>query len=170
MTTALAEAAPIGRLVKVNGPAITVDQDATILSAAQKMTRHEIGALVVTDRAGRVAGIITERDILAKVASKGLDSYTHQVRDIMTKDVVWATTQTSLEQARRIMAQQGIRHLPIVDHDRPVGMVSSRDVLALELEAARHVARTGTRVLQQLENQHPGITRLKTDQTGRIVI
>ena len=68
------------------------------------------------------------------------------------------------------MAKHGIRHLPIVDDGVAVGMISSRDILAQELEASKAVIQHQSAVLKELERTHPGITKLQVSASGRIVI
>ena len=88
----------------------------------------------------------------------------------MTRKVVTCTMQTLVKQAEKMMARHGTRHLPILDDERLVGMVSSRDIMAHQLSTTRTLVRKQTQVLQDLETSYPGITQLQTDDGGRIRI
>ena len=117
-----------------------------------------------------MAGILSERDVLAKVIAKGSDPAAICVKDVMSKRVNVVDMSTSIEEAGRIMARLSIRHLPVVENGLPLGMISSRDILTHQLSIASAQARKGRRILQDLEDRHPGITQLQTDNAGRIVI
>jgi CBS domain-containing protein len=93
------------------------------------MVEHRVGAVAVTSER-KVAGIFTERDLMTRVAMKGLDIKTTKIVDVMTKDVATVADATSVKQAVAIMRKHGIRHLPVLDRDGNVeGMVSLRYLL-----------------------------------------
>ncbi len=111
-----------------------------------RLVENNIGALPVCDPGGVIVGILTERDILQECprikTSPDLDST--RVKDVMSRDVVIGVPEDDLDYAVSIMAQKGIRHLPILDGSRLAGMVSMRDVVELQLEESkaqvRHLA------------------------------
>src|ERR671932_2820173 len=105
---------------------LTVAPEDTLGEAAAKMTERGVGAVVVSDF-GRMIGILSERDIMRAVAGR-VHSSEARVREWMTPEPITATEETSLEDAGRTMLEHGFRHLPVVDGDRPVGIVSIRDV------------------------------------------
>jgi CBS domain-containing protein len=105
---------------------LTVAPEDTLGEAAAKMTDRGVGAVVVSDF-GRMIGILSERDIMRAVAGR-VHSSEARVREWMTPEPITATEETSLEDAGRTMLEHGFRHLPVVDGDRPVGIVSIRDV------------------------------------------
>src|SRR3954451_1340486 len=108
----------------------TIGKDATALDAALLMNEHKIGALVVIDD-GRVAGMVSERDVLRKIVAERRDSATTRVADIMTTEVVCCTFETSIDEARGAMKNRRIRHLPVVDGDRKLlGLISIGDLNA----------------------------------------
>ncbi len=160
----------IERIVKQEGKVMTIMADADVITAARQMHKSDIGCLVVVDSDARVVGIVTERDVLVKVVACAANPAVVRVADIMTVEVVSCETGTSISEAERIMAVHRVRHLPIVDDDMPVGMISSRDVMAYELSAAKAVANQQYRLLDDLEKQFPGITNLRKDAAGRVVI
>jgi CBS domain-containing protein len=107
---------------------LTADPADSIGEAAQKMTERGVGSIVVSDY-GRMIGILTERDVLKAVAGR-VHSSEARVREWMTSDPVTVAPSTPVEEAGRIMLEAGFRHLPVVEEDRPVGIVSIRDLAA----------------------------------------
>jgi CBS domain-containing protein len=98
----------------------------TLRAAAERMWRHQTGSLLVMDK-DRLAGIITERDVLRAVAL-GADPGNVTVQEAMTTAVFTARPDLPLQEAARIMASRWIRHLPVVEQGRVLGVVSIRDV------------------------------------------
>jgi CBS domain-containing protein len=111
---------------------VTVAPEDTLGEAAAKMTEKGIGAVVVSDF-GRMIGILSERDIMRAVADR-IHSSEARVREWMTADPVTATTATSVEEAGRTMLENGFRHLPVVEGERAIGMLSIRDVAQYGLQ------------------------------------
>ena len=106
---------------------LSVAPEDTLGQAAEAMVERGVGSAVVSDY-GRLIGILTERDLLRAVAGR-VHSSEARVREWMTVDPVTASVSTGLEEAARTMLEQGFRHLPVVEDDRPVGIVSIRDVV-----------------------------------------
>ena len=106
---------------------VTVDPASTLRRAAQVMTDRGVGCAVAVE-AERVAGIITERDILHAVA-KERDFDTTTVADVMTRDVVSGAPGWDLLKAVKTMTDGGFRHLLVMEMDDPVGIVSLRDLM-----------------------------------------
>ena len=149
---------------------LTIGADATAAQAAQLLGNHRVGVLVVVDDRQQVVGIVSERDIVAKVVGPCLDPRTAPVSQVMISQVVCCNMDTPVQQAQRLMARHRIRHLPIIEDGQCVGMVSSRDILLHELNQTRKIARRQCQVLNDLERQHPGITQLQRDAVGRVVV
>jgi CBS domain-containing protein len=105
---------------------LTVAPEDTLGEAAAKMTERGVGAVVVSDF-GRMIGILSERDIMRAVADR-IHSSEARVREWMTADPITATPDTSIEEAGRTMLEHGFRHLPVVEGDRAIGIVSIRDI------------------------------------------
>ncbi len=118
----------------------TISRSTTVKAAAIEMLTHKIGCLIVNDEDGKLAGIVTERDIVSQaiISPKGLDETT--VAEIMTKQVVSCFPGTSTSEAREIMTANKIRHLPMVDNGVVVGMLSARDVMEQQLLEDRAAA------------------------------
>jgi CBS domain-containing protein len=104
----------------------------SVREAARYMTERRVGAVAVLS-GDRLAGIVSERDIMGRVVAKGLDPDKVRVGDVMTKDLVVAHAGDSHDDGLRKMKQAGCRHLPVVEGDRLMGMVSQRDLLQIDL-------------------------------------
>ena len=103
---------------------------ASVLDAALLMNEHKIGSLLVLE-GGRLIGIITERDLLQRVVAQRRDPETTPVREVMSTELVCCQTCTPLDEARGVMKNRRIRHLPVVDDDgRLLGLVSIGDLNA----------------------------------------
>jgi CBS domain-containing protein len=113
---------------------LTVEPSDTLGEAAQKMTERGVGSVVVSDY-GRMVGILTERDVMKAVAGR-VHSSEARVREWMTAEPVTVPPSTPVEEAGQIMLDRGFRHLPVVDDDRPVGIVSIRDLAAWGIQNA----------------------------------
>jgi len=111
---------------------LAVAPEDTMGEVAAKMVDRGVGAVVVKDF-GRIIGVLTERDILRAVAAR-THSSDARVREWMTADPITATADTDVEEAGRTMLENGFRHLPVVDGEQAVGIVSIRDVVAWELQ------------------------------------
>ncbi|MDQ3824099.1 MAG: CBS domain-containing protein, partial [Actinomycetota bacterium] len=111
---------------------LSVAPEDTIGEAAQKMVDRGVGAAVVLDY-GRLIGIFTERDLMRAVADR-VHSSEARVREWMTADPITISTETSAEEAAQTMLDNGFRHLPVVEGERAVGIVSIRDVTRLITE------------------------------------
>jgi CBS domain-containing protein len=107
---------------------LTVAPEDTLGEVAAKMVERNVGSVVVFDF-GRLIGVLTERDIMRAVAAR-THSSDARVREWMTADPVTATAGTSIEDAAKTMFDNGFRHLPVVEDDRAIGIVSIRDVAA----------------------------------------
>jgi len=119
-------------LLREKGSAVlSIGKDATVLQAAVMMNDHKVGALVVIDR-GQVVGMFSERDVLRRVVSEARDPSSTRVEDVMTTEVVVATPQTTLEEAKGVMKNRRIRHLPVCcdQSGNLMGVVSIGDLNA----------------------------------------
>lgn len=120
----------VGDVLKYKpGPVYRIEVDASVLNAARTMNDHHIGGLVVT-RGDEVIGIFTERDVLTRIVAAQRDPSSTPVKDVMSSPVACCTTSTTLEECRTVMTEKRIRHIPVVDDNRLVGMISIGDILA----------------------------------------
>lgn len=116
------------------GPA-TVSVLATIADAINAMLEKDVGAVAVIDEQGVVAGMFTERDVLAKFALSGKNPYTTAVRDFMSPMVEMATEETTPAEAFKVMLERHYRHLPVVDdHGKVLGILSIRNILEARID------------------------------------
>jgi CBS domain-containing protein len=113
-------------------PPTTTAKTASVRDAALLMKERGKGALLVLDGT-KLAGIFTERDALFRVIAAGRDPATTQVGDVMTPQPQSIHPDEPFVNALRVMHQGGFRHLPVVEHGRPLGIVSSRDALDSDL-------------------------------------
>ncbi len=105
-----------------------VDPNASVLEALKIMAQHNVGALVVLDD-GKLVGIVSERDYARKIVLKGRTSPATPVKDIMSTHVACATLEQSVEVCLALMTAKAVRHLPILEHKRLVGIVSIGDLV-----------------------------------------
>ena len=105
-----------------------IHPDASVLDAIRIMAEQHIGALVVLD-AGQLVGIVTERDYARKIVLKGRTSPKTPVREIMSARVICARLDQTVEECMAVMTAKAVRHLPVVEHEKLVGMVSIGDMV-----------------------------------------
>ena len=116
-------------LLKIKNKNIwTIEPGATVYDAILEMANKQIGALVVSEDK-KVIGIITERDYARKVILKDKSSKDTLVREIMTERVIYVKPDQKIEDCMALMTKKHIRHLPVLDGDRLVGMISIGDVV-----------------------------------------
>jgi CBS domain-containing protein len=113
-----------------SGKLLSTGPEASVYDAAQVMNEHKVGSLLVVE-GGQLAGIFTERDILQRVVAQRRDPVETRVGDVMTREVVCCRPHTPLDEARGVMKNRRIRHLPVVDDEGQVlGLVSIGDLNA----------------------------------------
>jgi CBS domain-containing protein len=125
----------VRKLLEVKGKAgnVSVSEEDTVLSALKVMADANIGAVLVTE-GKKFVGIFTERDYLIKGELAGRLAKDTLVKDVMTHSMYTVTKETSTEQCMALMDEHHFRHLPVVEKDQLVGMVSIRDVMGAMLE------------------------------------
>lgn len=109
-------------------PICTIHPDDMVYNAIAKMAERDIGSLIVMD-GERLVGIITERHYTRDVVLKGKASPTTPVRDIMERRVVCARPEQTVEQCLAVMSERRVRHLPVLDHKKVIGIVSIGDLV-----------------------------------------
>ena len=108
---------------------VTVRPEQSVLEAIKVLAQEDIGAAIVMT-GGRIAGIFSERDYTRKIVLQGRSSDTTRVEEIMTPNVIVVTPRTKTRECMQLMTEKNIRHLPVVDEGRCVGMVSIRDIVS----------------------------------------
>lgn len=107
---------------------ISVNEEASVLDAIKLMADRSVGSLLVM-KDDILIGIVTERDYARKVIIKGRSSESTQVGEIMTREVFTATTEKTVNDCMSVMSERRIRHLPIVDDGKVMGMISIGDLV-----------------------------------------
>ncbi len=107
---------------------VTARPSMTLAEAARTLTTRHIGALVVTDDAERMLGIVSERDLTRAIEKYAAGLFDRRVEDIMTRTVVTCSLEDSVVEALYLMNSKGFRHLPVLDRETLVGIVSVRDI------------------------------------------
>ena len=114
---------------------VSIGEEATIYEAAQRLNHRKIGSLLVFDYSGKIAGIITERDILRECSEHPDEIRGRKVGDAMTREVIVGELDDRIKYVQSLMIERRIRHLPIVADERVAGMVSIGDVIKSLLKA-----------------------------------
>jgi len=121
--------ATVRDMIRSKGSAVhSVSPSATVYEAIEKMVRYNVGALVVLEN-DKACGILTERDYLRRVALEGRTSKATRVGDIMTTKLIAVSMDTSVPDCMELFTDRRVRHLPVMEDDQLVGIVSIGDVV-----------------------------------------
>lgn len=112
---------------------VTVPPDASVRELLTRLAERRVGALVVSPDGGTVAGIVSERDVVRRLAELGPSMLDSPVASIMTADVLTCTGDSAVEQVMQLMTENRVRHVPVVRDGRLVGIVSIGDVVKQRL-------------------------------------
>jgi len=112
---------------------LAIPPEATLFEAARVLTKNRIGALVVRDSGGALAGIVTERDIVRAVADEGAAALALTVADCMTKDVATCEENDTIAEIMETMTRCRFRHMPVVENGRVAGIISIGDVVKIRI-------------------------------------
>lgn len=125
----------VENILQSKGRAVrTVAADAPLAEAVQVLNTHRIGAVVVVDHRGKVAGILSERDIVRRLMDDPAALLAAPVRDAMTAKVITTTPQASVADLMELMTRHRIRHLPVLEGTELAGIVSIGDVVKGRME------------------------------------
>ena len=120
---------PIQSLLKThNSTVFQVGPATTVFEALRLLAEYGVGAMVVMEQ-GKLVGLVSERDYTRKVALQGKNSKETAVADIMTRDVITVTPGTGTRACMTLMSQKKIRHLPVLEGGKVLGMISIRDLM-----------------------------------------
>jgi CBS domain-containing protein len=132
----------IGQLLEQKGSQVwSIPPDATVYDALRLLAERDIGALLVI-QGEKLVGILSERDYARKVILKGKSSMKTSVSEIMTERVIVIELQHTLEEAMALMTEKHLRHLPVIEEDKVVGLVSIGDLVKAEIADQRFIIRT----------------------------
>lgn len=115
-------------------PLYHITSSDSVREAARMMSRQNVGAIAVLDE-GRLVGVFSERDVLTRVVAEGRNPENTTVANVMSKEIVYAEPTDDIDDALQKMYARGCRHLPVVDDNRLLGMISIRDLLQIDDEA-----------------------------------
>ena len=120
---------PIIELLKKRDATVwSLRPDCSVFDALKELAQHDVGAMMVMD-GGKLVGVFSERDYTRKIALEGRSSKDTLVRDIMTANVLTVNALTRTKDCMSLMSQKKIRHLPVVEGDKVLGMISIRDIM-----------------------------------------
>jgi CBS domain-containing protein len=124
-------------ILKHKGPHVfTIGEENNLLQCINILANNNIGSLLVLNEHGKISGIISERDIIRQF-SKLAQSMDVKVKDVMTQEVIIVEPEDEMEYVDRIMTDNHLRHLPVVDNRRLVGMLSIGDSIKYQLGEAQ---------------------------------
>jgi CBS domain-containing protein len=120
----------VATILRQKGRAVTTANPATtLLEVANKLAAKRIGAMVIIGPKGRVAGIISERDIIRALSAQGPDCLQRPVSQSMTREVITCQENDTLDELMAMMTERRFRHLPVITDDALVGIISIGDVV-----------------------------------------
>ncbi|MEM3696247.1 MAG: CBS domain-containing protein [Candidatus Bathyarchaeia archaeon] len=115
----------------MSSPVITIEEDAPVNKAAELMEKHGLGCIIVTNKEGKPLGIITERDLVARVLARNIKPDSLQTKEVMTSPLITIEPHETINEAARRMSRLNIRRLGVVYKGQLIGLVSSKDILAV---------------------------------------
>lgn len=141
----------VAAILKSKGRAVsTARPEASLLEISQKLAQKKIGAIIVVGDSGRVAGIISERDIIRALSEHGAAALQHTAGETMTRNVISCTEMSPIDELMELMTKGRFRHLPVIEDDQLIGIVSIGDVVKnhiaeveMEVTAMRGYLATG---------------------------
>lgn len=121
---------PVSQLLDRKGrDVVTISPNASVFEAIQLMDQKQVGSLIIMNKSGKLAGILSERDCFRKVILHEKQPRAVHVRDAMTKKVIYVTPDATVDDAMSVMTQRRIRHLPVIDNDKITGLISIGDIV-----------------------------------------
>ena len=126
-------------ILKVKGSQVhSITPEQTVLEAVASLVEHRIGALLVRDAGGAIAGIISERDVLRECQHHGAELGRLRVADVMTRDLIVCAPDDHVEHAMGLVTKNRVRHLPVVERGLVAGMISIGDLVKANLDEAQY--------------------------------
>lgn len=144
---------------------VAVPPTASIEEAAQEMRAHDVGALLLLED-GQLVGLVTDRDLTVRGAANGADPVTTPVAEVATPSPVSLHPEQPLDQAIDEMAHQAVRRLPVVEHGRPVGILSLGDLAIARADAFDGGAPAAADALSEISAAEPPSTRQAAMEQG----
>ena len=125
-------------LSQKGGQVFSVTPSTSVAQIAEQLRQRRIGSVLVLDAEGKVAGIVSERDLVYALATHGAEALALEASRVMTRNVVTCDPDDSIDQVMGAMTRGRFRHLPVVRHGELLGLVSIGDVVKARLEETRH--------------------------------
>ena len=138
-------------LAAKGGNVISIESTANLAAATELLSKHRIGAVVVLDTDGRLVGILSERDIVRTMGDGGIAALQLPVAQVMTRNVSTCDVNDSISSVMERMTEGKFRHMPVLNRDHLVGLVSIGDVLKLNIEMQREHVRQLERSLAEIQ-------------------
>jgi CBS domain-containing protein len=143
----------VGEFLSKKGSTVySVGPNETVFQALKLMADKNIGAVVVEDAEKRIHGIFSERDFARKMMEEGMSARTTKVREIMTTLLVTVNPDTRINECMALMTEKRVRHLPVIDGEKLVGVVSIGDVVKSVVTEQEMVISQQAYKIDQLEN------------------
>ena len=131
----------VDAILKTKGADVfTLPRTGTLADAVAMLNAHNIGAIVITEDAGRIVGILSERDIVRQLGKNPSGALSLSIADCMTKGVVTCERTTTIDDVMESMTQRRIRHMPVAADGKLIGIISIGDVVKLKIAEVEHEA------------------------------
>ena len=127
-------------LAAKGGDIFSIDPTATLQAAAQLLSKHRIGSAIISGAGGRLAGILSERDIVRAVSEHGAEALVMPVGQVMTRNVITCAEDDSVAEIMERMTAGKFRHMPVLRDGQLIGLVSIGDVVKQRVEEVEHDA------------------------------
>ncbi|MEM3730247.1 MAG: CBS domain-containing protein [Candidatus Bathyarchaeia archaeon] len=146
----------------MSSPVITIEENEPVNRAAELMEKHGLGCIIVTSRDGKPLGIITEKDIVARVVAKNLKPDSIKAGEVMTAPLITIEPDVTISEAARRMSRLNIRRLGVIYKGQLIGLLSSKDILAVMPELLEtiqeHALIEGAKGLQEATEESTPLT------------
>ena len=153
----------------MSSPVITITEDAPVDKTARLMSTDKVGCIIVTSKDGKALGIITERDLVARVLAKNLMPSKITAKDVMSTPLITVDPDETLTETARRMSKLDIRRMGVIYKGNLVGIISSRDILAITpelLDNMKEKARIERETDEEEENLEPALSAGYCEQCG----
>ncbi len=125
-------------ILSIKGPQVfTIGENMSISTAIELLANNKIGVLLALSDDGKICGIISERDIIREFANSHVETFNKRIADVMTRQVIFVEPDDEIEYVEKVFTQNKIRHLPVLQEKRLVGLISIGDVVKAALNETK---------------------------------
>lgn len=142
----------------MSSPVVTADDSTPASDVAKLMEKHNVGCVIINDKTGRPIGIITERDLVVRVVAKNLQPGEVKAKEIMSSPLVTISSEKTVSDAAREMSRLNIRRLGVMYKGELVGIISSKDILAVTPELIEIIQEKARIENQSMMEEHEGFS------------